>query len=273
MDRVGSATQDREALQALYWSSGGPRWKRKEGWADNEEDMGRWHGVTLDNDGRVLRLDLNKNSLDGTLPAALGCLGNLVYLRMSNNSLTGPIPCTVGNLSRLNYFDIRSNQLTGSLPAELGKLTDVSQVDLSCNLLGGYIPPEIGNMTSLLLCWLEKNHIQGPIPAELANIPHLNDLDLTENRVEEGRLQGKELAAWKEKARQRLIAAQSGSRRGSRVACGACGADSGVGAFDVKEYLDNIVAKDKEIAELKEETTRLRKGRTGYGAKKSFFSR
>lgn len=62
---VGSPRQDREALQALYWSSGGPRWKRNQGWADNEEDMSSWHGVTLDKDGRVLRIDLNRNSLDG----------------------------------------------------------------------------------------------------------------------------------------------------------------------------------------------------------------
>ncbi|CBJ30567.1 Hypothetical leucine rich repeat protein [Ectocarpus siliculosus] len=183
MDRAGSEQQDREALLALYWSSGGPRWTRNQGWASNDADMGSWHGVTCKN-GRVVRLDLNRNGLVGTIPAALGGLANVVYLRMSFNSLTGPIPSTFGNLSRLNYLDIRSNQLTGSLPAELGKLTEVSKVDFSCNLLGGHIPPEVGNMTGLMLCWLEKNHIQGPIPAELANIPQLTDLDLAENRVE-----------------------------------------------------------------------------------------
>ncbi|CAM9625753.1 unnamed protein product [Ectocarpus sp. 12 AP-2014] len=188
---------------------------------------------------------------------------------MSFNNLTGPIPSTFGNLHRLNYLDIRSNQLTGSLPAELGKLTEVSKVDMSCNLLGGHIPPEVGNMTGLMLCWLEKNHIQGPIPAELANIPQLTDLDLAENRVKEGRLQGKGLVEWKEAARQRLIASQSGadswqygtpapSTRATPSTRGDAAAHRP--SFNVQEYLDNMMAKDREIAELREENERLRRG-------------
>ncbi|CAM9352984.1 unnamed protein product [Scytosiphon promiscuus] len=259
MDRAGSPRRDREALQALYWSAGGPRWTRNQGWVDNDDDLNSWHGVTVDKHGRVLRLDLNRNNLDGTIPAALGYLGHLVYLRMSFNSLTGPIPGTIGNLSRLNYLDVGSNQLTGSIPPELGKLTDVSKLDFSCNLLGGHIPPEIGNMTGLLLCWLEKNHIQGPIPAEMCDIPQLTDLDLAENRVEEGRLQGRELKLWKEQARQRLIAQQSSHRRGS----GSYGADGAEGFADTKKYLDHILAKDQEIAELKQEIEQLRKPRNG----------
>ncbi|CAN0179912.1 unnamed protein product, partial [Ectocarpus sp. 8 AP-2014] len=169
----------------------------------------------------------------------------------------GPIPSTFGHLSRLNYLDIRSNQLTGNLPAELGKLTEVSKVDFSCNLLGGHIPPEVGNMTGLMLCWLEKNHIQGPIPAELANIPQLTDLDLAENRVEEGRLQGKGLMEWKEAARQRLIASQSepGSswKHGPPAPSSRNDAATNRPSFNVQEYLDNMMAKDREIAELREE--------------------
>ncbi|CAM9998296.1 unnamed protein product, partial [Hapterophycus canaliculatus] len=98
---------------------------------------------------------------------------------------------------------------TGSIPADLGKLTEVSKVDFSCNLLAGRIPPEIGNMSGLMLCWLEKNHIEGPVPAEMCNIPQLMDFDLAENRVEEGRLQGRELSQWKERARKRLIEQES----------------------------------------------------------------
>ena len=56
---------DREALLALYWSTRGPRWKRNQGWADNADDLSSWHGVTLDEHGRVSRLDLNRNQLDG----------------------------------------------------------------------------------------------------------------------------------------------------------------------------------------------------------------
>lgn len=61
----GSPALDREVLLALYWSSGGPRWKNKRGWEENDPHLGHWHGVTLDGHGRVMRLDLNNNSLEG----------------------------------------------------------------------------------------------------------------------------------------------------------------------------------------------------------------
>ncbi|CAB1103088.1 unnamed protein product [Ectocarpus sp. CCAP 1310/34] len=288
MDRAGSEQQDREALLALYWSSGGPRWSRNQGWASNDADLGNWHGVMC-KDGRVVRLDLDRNGLVGTIPAALGGLTKVVYLRMSCNNLTGPIPSTFGHLSRLNYLDIRSNQLTGGLPAELGKLTELSKVDLSCNLLGGRIPPEVGNMTGLMLCWLEKNHIQGPIPPELANIPQLTDLDLTENRVEAGRLKGKGLMEWKEAARQRLIDSQSGTVSWQHGAAGpspratpsatatpsARDAAAHRPSFNVQEYLDNMMAKDREIAELRAENERLRRGsrNTSGAVVRNFFGR
>lgn len=50
----------------------------------------------------------------------------------------------------------------------------------------------------------------------------------------EGRLQGNELAAWKEEARQRLIAAQRTSRRGSTASCGACGGEGGVDEWSTR---------------------------------------
>lgn len=62
---AGSPQRDREALMALYWSSGGPRWNNKAGWAENDPDLGAWHGVKVDGHGRVMKLDLNRNALEG----------------------------------------------------------------------------------------------------------------------------------------------------------------------------------------------------------------
>lgn len=68
-------------MLALYWSSGGPRWNNQTGWAENDPDLGVWHGVTVDGHGRVMRLDLNRNALEGDgnpvlLVLAFGRLGN-----------------------------------------------------------------------------------------------------------------------------------------------------------------------------------------------------
>lgn len=62
---LGSREADREALLALYWSSGGPRWKKQQGWVEGAPDLSSWHGVGVNSFGRVIRLNLQKNDLDG----------------------------------------------------------------------------------------------------------------------------------------------------------------------------------------------------------------
>lgn len=62
---TGSSLLDRECLLALYWSSGGPRWTRQQGWAEIASHLKDWHGVKTNEQGRVVQLDLSKNNLSG----------------------------------------------------------------------------------------------------------------------------------------------------------------------------------------------------------------
>ena len=74
----GVAT-DKAALVALYNATDGANWTPNTNWTSTET-LSAWHGVTTNSDGRVTRLELNDNGLDGTLPAALGDLSALEYL-------------------------------------------------------------------------------------------------------------------------------------------------------------------------------------------------
>ena len=62
---------DRAALVALYNATGGPNWTNNTNWLTNAP-MAQWHGVTVDANGRVAKLDLENNALSGEIPAALG---------------------------------------------------------------------------------------------------------------------------------------------------------------------------------------------------------
>lgn len=62
---AGAREADREALLALYWSTGGPRWRNQEGWAEGAHDVSTWYGVKVNAYGRVIKLDLCKNALEG----------------------------------------------------------------------------------------------------------------------------------------------------------------------------------------------------------------
>ena len=61
------AVSDRAALMVLFAQCGGAQWRRKANWG-SEEALSTWHGVKVDEEGRVTRLDLEDNNLTGAAP-------------------------------------------------------------------------------------------------------------------------------------------------------------------------------------------------------------
>lgn len=57
---------DRDVLLILYWSTGGANWKKNDNW-DTDADVSRWHGVKVNEQGRVVELQLGGNNLRGRL--------------------------------------------------------------------------------------------------------------------------------------------------------------------------------------------------------------
>ena len=106
-----------------------------------------WDGVTTGGTpSRVTKVELSSESLNGTIPAALGSLFELTHLDLSANSLTGNIPTELGWLDNLEEIRLSGNTLTGCIPIAL---KDVATNDLgSLNLLycqppsPGASPPE-----------------------------------------------------------------------------------------------------------------------------------
>ena len=178
--RVVVSQQD--ALTALYQSTGGPDWFDNRNWG-TRRPLKDWHGIIVDDDGRVTELNLGRNGLTGPIPPELGDLTRLRRLYLYNNGLTGPIPPELGNLTRLTDLMLDSNGLTGPIPPELGNLTRLTELNLSSNDLTGPIPPELGNLTRLTRLNLSNNGLTGPIPPELGNLnlTSLRDLNLYNN--------------------------------------------------------------------------------------------
>ena len=104
---------DRLALEALFKSTGGANWTNKTGWMTDAE-LGDWHGVTVDEEGRVTQLSLPENGLAGPLPSDMQQLSALRRLDLNNNQLTGPIPAELGQMGALTHLYLDYNpQLTG----------------------------------------------------------------------------------------------------------------------------------------------------------------
>ena len=176
--RVVVSQQD--ALTAFYQSTGGPDWFDSRNWGTSRP-LRDWHGIIVDDDGRVTELNLRNNGLTGPIPPELGDLTSLTELILSFNGLTGPIPPELGNLTRLTDLNLGFNGLTGPIPPELGNLTRLTDLILGYNGLTGPIPPELGNLTRLRELTLSDNGLTGPIPPELGNLTSLTDLILGNN--------------------------------------------------------------------------------------------
>ncbi len=170
----------REALTAMYEALDGANWTRSDNWG-TDAPLDQWHGVSVNDRGRVTRLDLSKNGLSGDIPAEIGDLESLQDLWLFGNQLSGPIPAELGNLTNLEELLLFDNQLSGPLPAEIGNLVNLQTMWLYNNQLSGSIPAEIGDLENLQSLDLTDNQLIGVIPAEIGNLAGLKDLWLSRN--------------------------------------------------------------------------------------------
>ena len=171
---------DRDALIALYASTGGPGWTNSDDWL-SEAPLQRWHGVTTDAQGRVVGLSLRNNGLSGEIPPELGGLSSLRYLSLGWNDLSGAIPPELGSLSNLQGLSLYYNALSGAIPPDLGDLTNLETLYLEGNDLSGEIPPELGDLANLGILHLALNTLSGAIPPELGDLSNLEWLSLALN--------------------------------------------------------------------------------------------
>ena len=120
----------RFALRALFESTNGKYWKKKDNWCTTKP-LGDWYGVKVDGKGNVIRIDLRNNELEGkayiyycpldsslmqwylgALPEALCLLTQLEYLDLYNNHLTGEVPTSYGKLLCLKDLWLDNNHIT-----------------------------------------------------------------------------------------------------------------------------------------------------------------
>ena len=167
------AAVERDALVALYNSTGGANWERNDNWL-GDEPLHTWYGVRTVG-GRVSELHLGGNGLTGNIPPELGNLAHLRELRFGDdNRLTGEIPDELSKLTRLEVLDLGLNDMTGPIPAWLGGLKRLRALYLDNNRFEGELPEELGNLSRLESLPLSGNRgLMGALPDSLTRIEGL----------------------------------------------------------------------------------------------------
>jgi len=181
------------------------------GWMKDNEFC-KWVGVTCDQGGRVVALQLSSPNVPNIFIDNLGNLENLSTLKITGNSLapSGPFPTSLFKLKNLatirleltalsnmpNTFDklssltslqlIRNPSLSNTFPSSVTSLS-LNTLAVSGQNIGGAIPDVIGNsatlQSSLQNLDMSSNKFTGTVPASLLQLKSLTSLVLGSNQL------------------------------------------------------------------------------------------
>ncbi len=108
---LSSAQTQREALKQLYKATSGKHWYRREGWM-SRRPLDQWEGITCNDKGEIIKIDLSKNNLQGKLPDIFGAFPSLKQLLLRSNSIRGELPPSLAQIKRRCRIDVRENKLS-----------------------------------------------------------------------------------------------------------------------------------------------------------------
>ncbi|XP_049374819.1 receptor-like protein 7 [Solanum verrucosum] len=134
-------------------------------WDENSIDCCQWSGVSCDEEGHVLALELDDEAISGGIEK-LSSLFHLQYLEKLNLAYYGlypvPIPREIYKLANLMYLNLSHASFNGQIPMELSRLIKLEILDLS----GGELKLErsdlqtlVGNLANLRELYLDRVNI------------------------------------------------------------------------------------------------------------------
>ncbi|XP_052113475.1 receptor-like protein 7 [Arachis duranensis] len=180
-----------------------------------------WNGVTCNDEGYVIGLDLSEESITGGFDntSSLFSLQHLQSLSLGYNNFSSVIPPTFNRLKNLTYLSLSYAGFVGQIPIEISQLTRLVTLDISSvsYLTGEELKlenPNLGmlvrNLSSIQQLYLDgvtmtsqgeewcnsllflpnlkelsmsNCNLSGPIDASLANLVNLSVIILDENNL------------------------------------------------------------------------------------------
>ncbi|KAL3777772.1 hypothetical protein HJC23_008889 [Cyclotella cryptica] len=172
-------------------------------WLSSADEC-EWYGVTCDENGRVVGLEVAENNWIGAIPPEISRLEYLQYLALPNNCLYGTLPPELGNMMQLKELNLSLNRLSGLIPDELYNLSTLVRIDFSsqnswnetkCYMLSegatgnpnynyinlglqGAVLENIWRLQDLRELFLYDNYCSGTISPEIENLKQLEILSV-----------------------------------------------------------------------------------------------
>ncbi|XP_028115351.1 receptor protein kinase TMK1-like [Camellia sinensis] len=176
-----SSSTDASVMQDLKTSLNPPS---SLGWTDSNPC--NWQHVACSNDGRITRIQIGHQNLQGSLPPSINKLTALLRFEVMSNQLTGSLPSFAG-LNSLQYLLLNDNNFS-SIPSDfLSGLTSLQAVFLDQNPFSAWqIPVTFQDASTLQVFSAVSANITGKIPDFLGGdtFSSLTTLHLTFNYLE-----------------------------------------------------------------------------------------
>ncbi|XP_070037121.1 receptor-like protein 50 isoform X2 [Nicotiana tomentosiformis] len=139
-------------------------------------DCCQWQGITCNDAGQVIGLDLSYESFSGSINQ-LANLKFLSVIRLDVNNLSAPIPDFFLDFSNLTVLSLYSCNLIGEVPQKIFQVSTLQTINLSQNELWGSLPefPSNGSLHTLDLSY---TGFSGSIPTSIENLTMLSHVDL-----------------------------------------------------------------------------------------------
>ncbi|MBR4381845.1 MAG: leucine-rich repeat domain-containing protein [Bacteroidaceae bacterium] len=193
-----AAVKTRAALERFYQALGGDNWNNNTNWC-TDAPLYEWYGLSVDNAGAVISINMYDNNLSGAIPAEIGNLSGLRSLYLSKNNITSlpeeisqlpleylyldgcslsSLPESFGQLKSLNILYL-GNQFT-EIPAAVRQLKSLKTLGMANNRITE-VPSWLAELTNLSYIILNNNQLTGELPTAFANMPNLRYLYLYNN--------------------------------------------------------------------------------------------
>lgn len=228
--------EERRILLSLFASTGGEAggWRASDNWGNTTDPcFDQWYGVTCNEHGHIIYLELSDNGLFGVLPSDLGRLTSLVKLDLSTSSayyhsyrnvyrnmLFGQLP-SFAQAKRIEEIEVSGNDLESlpddlfmngptlrslsaswnrltALPRFLRRFVKLHTLELGHNQIRDVFPADIGALANIRFVHLEYNQLRGEVGPAILDIRKIRALDLSHNPALGGQLPEALIVEWNE---------------------------------------------------------------------------
>ncbi|KAJ8443474.1 hypothetical protein Cgig2_016957 [Carnegiea gigantea] len=134
--------------------------------------------------GLMNYFDASNNKLSGGIPDCMSQLSNaLIILNLERNNLNGSIPAAYPESCNLRWINLNGNQLEGSMPRSLANCKNLEVLDVGHNHINDTFPSWLGGLSKLSILVLRHNNFHGILghPKVGHDFYSLHIIDLSNN--------------------------------------------------------------------------------------------